>query len=342
MEPEAPFQEGDTPSALRVSHASAGQRLDQCLAAAFPARSRVFFQRLLKGGNVRLNGQPCRPSSKVETNDLITLEWPDLTPPAIQAEAVAFGVVFEDDDVLVIDKPPNLVVHPARGHTTGTLVHGLLFHDSDHFGGLVDEEMRPGIVHRLDKDTSGVMVVAKNEDARAALKHAFKQRSVEKTYLALVVGEFGVAAGEMRNRIGRNPRTRQKMAVVREGGKPAVSKYRVLAAAEGMSLVQVRLRRMKPMKSWGLPESMVPEFPAPIQLPARGRGPGPRETAVSGACVVWVPEESGSLLARSDPGWCGRIGTRSAPGSPGVCVTWAGRRSQAAFAVPSAAPVCAW
>lgn len=218
-----------------------GMRLDQFLVARFPDRSRAFFQRCVKDGAVRVDGRPCRSSFTLHANHLVTLHWPKETEYRLEGQEIAFGILYEDDDILVINKPPGLVVHPAEGNRNGTLVHGLLFHDEETFADMADESLRPGIVHRLDKDTSGVMVVAKSMAARRFLKDAFKEREVEKTYLTVVVGEFGSVTGTIENLIGRHPRNRTKMAVVSEDGKRALTKYRVLGTAMGCTLLEVRI-----------------------------------------------------------------------------------------------------
>ena len=226
---------------IRVCRTDAGLRLDQLLVNRFPEHSRTFSQRCIKAGNILLNGQSCSQAYAVKTNDLICVEWPEEPTMTLEAEDLGLDILSEDDDVIVLNKPPGLVVHPAKGNMTGTLVHGLLFHDKQRFGALLDEEMRPGIVHRLDKDTSGVMVVAKNEKARVAMKRAFAERRVEKHYLAIVVGEFGVVTGRIETQMGRHPVFRKKMAVLSEGGKHAITNYRVLASTGDVTLVLVRI-----------------------------------------------------------------------------------------------------
>jgi 23S rRNA pseudouridine1911/1915/1917 synthase len=230
-----------SPLPFVVPPAGDGLRLDQCLATLVGGHSRAYYQKLIRNGDITLRGRPCRRAETVHTGDEILIRHPQAGPQRLEAEDIDFGILYEDDDILVINKPPDLVVHPAEGSRTGTLVHGLLFHDEESFTDMADENQRPGIVHRLDKDTSGVMVVAKNEDARRSLKASFKERDVEKTYLALVIGEFGAVTGSIENQIGRNPRNRQKMAVVSEGGKHALTKYRVLGSANGCSLLEVRI-----------------------------------------------------------------------------------------------------
>ena len=229
------------PLDIRVPRAMSGMRLDQCLAQAVPSCSRAFLQRCIRTRGVLLNGQSCRPADTVRTNDLIHVEWHEQETVELRAEQIDLDVIYEDADVIVLDKPAGLVVHPAKGNWTGTLVHALLYRDAEHFGELVDEEMRPGIVHRLDKDTSGVMVVARHEAARAALKCAFAERLVEKTYLALVLGEFGNVTGVVNAAIGRHPVDRRKMAVLSDSGKPAVTRYRVLASTGTVTFLEIRI-----------------------------------------------------------------------------------------------------
>ena len=228
------------PERRTVPETAAGERVDAFLARCRPERSRAFYQRLIRDGHLLRNGKPCRPADSVHGGDELLLTVPPEPVFELKGEPVAFTVLAEDADVLVIDKPPGLVVHPAKGNWTGTLVNGLLAHDGEEFGAMVDDAMRPGIVHRLDKDTSGIMVVAKNAVASEALRRSFHEHTVEKTYLALVMGKFGTAEGRVVAPIGRHPRERKKMAVV-DGGKPAESRYRVLAAAAGTTLLEVRI-----------------------------------------------------------------------------------------------------
>jgi 23S rRNA pseudouridine1911/1915/1917 synthase len=226
---------------LVVPPAGDGLRLDQCLTTLLRDHSRAYYQKLIRNGDVLLRGRTSRRAETVQAGDEIRIRHPQTRAQGLEAEPIDFGILYEDDDLLVINKPPGLVVHPADGTPTGTLVHGLLFHDEDSFADMTDDTLRPGIVHRLDKDTSGVMVVARNLESRHLLKAAFKERAVEKTYLALVIGEFGTITGTIENQIGRHPVNRQKMAVVSEGGKHALTKYRVLGTAMGCSLLEVRI-----------------------------------------------------------------------------------------------------
>jgi len=231
----------ETPVALTVLPRDAGERLDRFLARRFPERSRAYFQRCLRDGHVLHNGSAARPSETVRRGDSVTISWPPEPHFELRAEDIPLDILAEDDDLLVISKPAGLVVHPAKGNWSGTLVQALLAHSEEDFTAMSGEEMRPGIVHRLDKDTSGVMVIAKHNAAREALCQAFHERRVEKTYLALVLGTFQVQTGEIRAAVGRHPRERKKMAVLKSGGKPAETHYRVLGSSGNVSLVEVRI-----------------------------------------------------------------------------------------------------
>jgi 23S rRNA pseudouridine1911/1915/1917 synthase len=222
--------------------AAAGQRVDSFLAEALGTLSRSRIKALIEQGHVVRDGirltQPAEPA-RAGASYTIT---PPLPRPALpQAQEIAFTILYEDADLLVLDKPPGLVVHPAPGNPDGTLVNGLLAYCGDSLPG-IGGERRPGIVHRLDKDTSGVMVVAKTESALAALSLAFAARDLDRAYLALCWGLPNPAAGEIEGAIGRDPRERKRMAMVARGGKPALTRYRLLAQHAGaVSLLECRL-----------------------------------------------------------------------------------------------------
>jgi 23S rRNA pseudouridine1911/1915/1917 synthase len=221
---------------------SAGRRLDRVLADRFSEVSRAFIQECIREGRVLVDGTLCSASDKARAGSHVRIEWPAPEPAAeVVPEALDFEILYEDEDLLVVNKPANMTVHPNRNERTGTLVQGLLSRDEETFGEMLDETERPGIVHRLDKETSGALVVAKNMAAWHALKAAFKDRDVEKRYLTLVAGEFGTRSGRIENEIGRHPKNRRKMAVLNEGGKRAVSNYRVLGESRGVSFLEVRI-----------------------------------------------------------------------------------------------------
>ncbi len=203
-------------------------RLDRYLAAQLPDHSRSEVQRWIKEGLARVNERPAKASLSLEPGDMVTLTIPEPPPTELQPEAIPLTILYEDADVIAIDKPAGMVVHPAAGHASGTLVNALLYHFPDIEG--VGEGGRPGIVHRLDKDTSGIILVAKNPRAHRYLQAQFKARTVEKTYLALVHGHVSPKEGLIDAPIGRHPRHRQRMAVTpADKGREAQTEYKVLA-----------------------------------------------------------------------------------------------------------------
>jgi 23S rRNA pseudouridine1911/1915/1917 synthase len=210
-------------------------RLDKYLTEVLPQFSRVYLQSLIRQGHVLINGQMAKTSQKLRKSDRITVELPPL-PGRPLAEPIPLTVIYEDEDILVIDKPAGLTVHPAPGHPSHTLVNAILA----HCPGLTtsDELTRPGIVHRLDKDTSGLIVIAKNDFAREYLAAQFKSRTVTKRYLVLVKGRLSPEQGRVEAPIGRDPRHRKRMAIV-EGGKQAVTQYQVRKYLDSYTLVEV-------------------------------------------------------------------------------------------------------
>jgi 23S rRNA pseudouridine1911/1915/1917 synthase len=204
--------------------AGEGGRLDRFVAARLADLSRTAVQRLIDDGFITLNGSICKASDKVGQGDAIVVRIPPPAPTELIAEDIPLAIVYEDNDVVVIDKPAGLVVHPAAGHDRGTLVNALLSHAPDLQG--IGGEVRPGIVHRLDKDTSGLIVVAKNDRALQFLQGQFKARTIRKMYLALVEGSLEPRAGIIDAPIGRSKTDRKKMAVTPEG-RSAQTRYRV-------------------------------------------------------------------------------------------------------------------
>jgi 23S rRNA pseudouridine1911/1915/1917 synthase len=213
-------------------------RIDRYLAQQRPDLSRAYVQKLIADGQVTLNGRTARASQRVEPGDVITMVIPPPRPLTAQPEAIPLTIIYEDADLLVIDKPAGLVVHPAPGHAAGTLVNAVLAHAPEVETG--DDVTRPGIVHRLDKDTSGLLVVAKNERSLRFLSNQFKERTTEKVYVALLHGHLSPAQGEIDAPIGRDPRYRQRMAIV-ASGRAARTGYRVLRYVGPYTLVEVQL-----------------------------------------------------------------------------------------------------
>jgi 23S rRNA pseudouridine1911/1915/1917 synthase len=221
-----------------VPPAGSGERLDTFLARV-SGLSRARVQRLMEGGFVLVDGNPEKPRRRLAAGQRIEVRIPDPTPLALTPEPIPLHILHEDADLIVLNKPPGLVVHPGAGQSSGTLVHALLAH-CERLPGIGGVE-RPGIVHRLDRDTSGVLVVAKTELAQQALSQQFKARQVEKRYLALVHGEMAAGAGRIEAPIGRREHDRKRMGVRREGGREARTRFRVLRRLPGMTLVGVDL-----------------------------------------------------------------------------------------------------
>jgi 23S rRNA pseudouridine1911/1915/1917 synthase len=215
-----------------------GPRVDRYLAETWPDLSRSRLERLIAEGLLRVNHAPARSSYRVRRGDLLSVCIPPSSPLAISPEDIPLRVIYEDHDLVVIDKPAGLVVHPAPGHPGGTLVNALLAHCPDLAG--IGGVERPGIVHRLDKDTSGLMVVAKNEQAHQSLTRQIKERMVTKRYLALVHGELRPPQGTIDAPIGRDPRNRKRMAVV-SGGRTASTTYLTLQRLGSYSLLDVQI-----------------------------------------------------------------------------------------------------
>jgi len=227
---------------LNVEQDKAGVRLDRYLADVLPAMSRNRLQALIRDGQVQRDGKPVTSlSGKVREGEAYRLNVPEARPAVPQAQAIPINVVYEDADLIVIDKHQGLVVHPAPGHPDGTLVNALLAHCGDSLSG-IGGVTRPGIVHRLDKDTSGLMVVAKNDAAHQHLARQLETRTLERRYKALVWGVPMPAKGEIEGAIGRNPANRKKMAVVSRGGKSAKTDYKVIKRVGRLaSLVECKL-----------------------------------------------------------------------------------------------------
>jgi 23S rRNA pseudouridine1911/1915/1917 synthase len=221
---------------LTVSSEQARQRLDRVLAEALPAFSRARLQTLIRDGFVSLNGKPPRPRDLVRTGDEVELREPELEKVEAQPEQIKLDVLFEDDDLLVLNKPAGIVMHPGAGHQAHTLVNALLAHCANLSG--IGGKERPGIVHRLDKETSGALVVAKNDATHRDLSSQFAARTMTKIYLALVAGILRKTSGVIDKAIARHPVHRQRMSIARRQGRSAKTEYRVLRSGEEISLVE--------------------------------------------------------------------------------------------------------
>jgi 23S rRNA pseudouridine1911/1915/1917 synthase len=214
------------------------ERLDKFLTESMPEFSRSRIQGLIATGHVDVNGQPAKKAGQsLEAGSRVTVRIPPTVPTELVAEDIPLDIVFENDDLIVINKPAGMVVHPAAGHASGTLVNAVLGYDPELEG--IGGEERPGVVHRLDKETSGLIVLAKNERAHRWLQDQFRLRKVEKIYLALVDGKPPTPSGRVESYIGRDPKNRKRMAIVSESkGREAISEYKTVESFKNHTLLE--------------------------------------------------------------------------------------------------------
>ena len=215
-------------------------RIDRFLGSRLEQVSRSYLQKLVKEGAVLVNGKPVKSSYKVENGDWIRLEIPDAVEPEIEAEEMDLDILYEDSDIILINKPKGMVVHPAAGHYSGTLVNGLMAHCKDELSG-INGVMRPGIVHRIDMDTTGVLIVCKNDKAHNAIAEQLKVHSITRKYYAIVHGVLKENTGTENAPIGRHPVDRKKMSINEKNGKEAVTHYRVLRRFRRFTFVECQL-----------------------------------------------------------------------------------------------------
>ena len=225
---------------LQITAEESGERIDALLARLVPDLSRSAAQRLLEEGRVSLAGQPVKKNYRCAAGELFSVSLPELEELPLLAQDIPLQVVYEDSDVIVVNKPRGLVVHPAPGHPDGTLVNALLFHCGDSLSGIGGEK-RPGIVHRIDKDTSGLLIAAKNDFAHQALSAQLADRSLSRTYEAVVRGNLREDAGTVDRPIGRHPTDRKRMAVTEKNSRPAVTHWEVIARYRGYTHVRCKL-----------------------------------------------------------------------------------------------------
>ncbi len=226
---------------LQITAEESGERIDALLARILPELSRNAAQRLLEEGRVLLRDTPVKKNYKCAAGDRFLVSLPETAEDLpLMAQDIPLDVVYEDGDVIVVNKPRGMVVHPAPGHPDGTLVNALLFHCGDSLSGIGGEK-RPGIVHRIDKDTSGLLIVAKNDFAHQALSAQLADRSLSRVYEAVVRGKLREDTGTVDRPIGRHPMDRKRMAVTDRNSRPAVTHWEVLARYRGYTLVRCRL-----------------------------------------------------------------------------------------------------
>ena len=216
-----------------------GERLDVFLVRQQPELSRAHVQKLIASGEVLVDGRARKANFKLKAGASVSFKLPEAAPIEVKPEDIPLDILYEDEDIIVVNKARGMVVHPAAGVDSGTLVNALLFHCHDLSG--INGEIRPGIVHRLDKDTSGVMVAAKNDKAHLNLAEQIGMKTAHRSYLAVVHGNIKEEAGIIKGDIGRHPTDRKRMAIVQENGKPAVTHFKVLERFGDYTLVECRL-----------------------------------------------------------------------------------------------------
>ncbi len=211
-------------------------RLDKFLAKQLPSLTRSYVKILIDDGMVMVNEREAKPSQKLKAGDVVHVTEPDAAPIDVKPQEIPLDIVYEDDHLIVINKPAGLTVHPGPGHPDSTLVNAILAHCPDL--GAINGDIRPGIVHRLDKDTSGIIVVAKNQRAQQSLSQQFKDRSIEKMYLALATGRMKRDEGTIAAALGRDPRNRKKISAL-VGGRPSITAFKVLQRFKEATLIEV-------------------------------------------------------------------------------------------------------
>lgn len=217
-----------------------GERIDKFLSCRLEEVSRSYIQKLIKEGHVSVNGKPVKANYKLGAGDEISVEIPEAKEPDILPEDIPLDILYEDQDILVVNKPKGIVVHPAAGHYSGTLVNALMYHCKDSLSG-INGVMRPGIVHRIDMDTTGSLLVCKNDEAHRILAEQLKEHTIRREYHAIVYGNIKEDTGTVDEPIGRHPTDRKKMSINHKNGKQAVTHYEVLERFGNFTYIRCRL-----------------------------------------------------------------------------------------------------
>ncbi len=215
------------------------ERIDKYISSIYPDKSRSFFQKLIKSSHVLVNDGPVKANYIVKADDIVSVEFPDSEETNIKAENIPIDILYEDEDVLVVNKPKNMVVHPSAGHYSGTLVNAIMYHCKDSLSG-INGEIRPGIVHRIDMNTTGSLIICKNDKAHIDIAEQIKVHSVNRIYEGIVIGNIKDDEGAIEGSIGRNPKDRKKMAIV-DSGKDAITHYKVLKRFGNYTYCQFKL-----------------------------------------------------------------------------------------------------
>ena len=222
---------------FQISEELEEERIDKCISMLIDSLSRSFIQKMIKEEKVSVNGKPVKGSYRVKTDDEVTFELPESVEPDIEPEDIPLDVLYEDKDVIVVNKPKGMVVHPAAGHYSGTLVNALMHHCGKDLSG-INGVMRPGIVHRIDMDTTGSIIICKNDKAHNSIAEQLKEHSINRRYHAICYGVLKEDQGTIDQPIGRHPVERKKMAINAKNGKEAVTHYRVLKRFAGYTYIE--------------------------------------------------------------------------------------------------------
>lgn len=225
---------------FEVDFENEGERLDKYISMLFPEQSRSFFQKIIKEGHVTVNGKIEKANCRLKVEDLIRVEIPDAVETQILPENIPLDVLYEDEDLLVVNKPKGMVVHPSAGHYSGTLVNAIMYHCKDSLSG-INGEIRPGIVHRIDMDTTGSLIVCKNDETHVAVAEQIKVHSVNRIYRGIVYGVVKDDEGVIHAPIGRHPVERKKMAINDKNGKDAITHYKVLERFNKYTYMEFKL-----------------------------------------------------------------------------------------------------
>lgn len=215
-------------------------RLDKYLSLIYPDFSRSFFQKLIKQNQIFINDKPQKASYLLKADDVVTINFPDAVETAIEPEDIPLDILYEDNDLLIVNKPKGMVVHPSAGHYTGTLVNAIMYHCKDSLSG-INGQIRPGIVHRIDMNTTGSLIVCKNDESHVKIAEQIKNHSCNRIYEGICIGNIKDDQGTIEGPIGRHPTERKKMAINEKNGKPAVTHYKVLERFGDYTYLQFKL-----------------------------------------------------------------------------------------------------
>ena len=217
-----------------------GERIDKCISNYLESLSRSYIQKIIKDGKAYVNDAVVKANYKVKVDDKVQFEIPDCEEPDIPPQDIPLDILYEDKDILIVNKPKDMVVHPAPGHYEGTLVNAIMFHCKDELSG-INGVLRPGIVHRIDKDTTGSIIICKNDEAHRKIAQQLKEHSITRKYRAIVYGRIMEEEGTVNAPIGRHPTDRKKMAINEKNGKPAVTHYKVLERFDKYTYIECQL-----------------------------------------------------------------------------------------------------